>query len=98
MTTCQRLVSVGIFKLILLSMQINIYCLATNQMPALLVQHPLRMRVTVMLVQSLYFFQMFKIIYFIILSHYLHGKLHLTLFCYLHHRCVHGRVKPALVS
>ena len=44
------------------------------------------------------FFQMFKIIYFIILSHYLHGKLHLTLFCYLHHRCVHGRVKPALVS
>ena len=47
-------------------MQIHIYCLTTNQMPALLAQHPLRMRVTVMLVQSLYFFQMFKIIYFII--------------------------------
>ena len=31
MTTCQRLVSVGIFKLILLSMQINIYCLSNDK-------------------------------------------------------------------
>ena len=61
MTTCQRLVSVGIFKLILLSMQINIYCLTTNQMPALLVQHPLRMRVTVMLVVPLFFFKCLKL-------------------------------------
>ena len=54
-TTCQRLVSVGNFQLILLSMQINFYCLLTNQTPALLVQHAPWMQVTVMLVQSLYF-------------------------------------------
>ena len=37
-STCQRLVNVGNFKLNLLSTQINIYCLMTNQTPALLVQ------------------------------------------------------------
>ena len=37
-TTCQWLVSVGNFQLILLSMQIKIYCLLTNQKLALLVQ------------------------------------------------------------
>ena len=53
--TCQRLVSVGNFKLILLSTQINIYRLIANQMPALLVQRAQWARVAVMLVQSLYF-------------------------------------------
>ena len=52
--TCQRLVSVGSFQLILLSMQINIYCLLTNQMPALLVQCTPWTQVAVMLVQYLY--------------------------------------------
>jgi len=50
-TTCR----VGNFKLILLSTQINIYCLIANQMPALLVQRAQWTRVAVMLVQSLYF-------------------------------------------
>ena len=54
-TTCQQLVSVGNFQLILLSMQINIYCLLTNQIPALLVQCTPWTQVAVMLVQSLYF-------------------------------------------
>ena len=39
-------------------MQINIYCLMTNQMPALLVQHILWMRAAnrkLLLLQSLYF-------------------------------------------
>ena len=53
--TCQRLVSVDNFKLILLSTQINIYCLIANQMPALLVERVQWTRVAVMLVQSLYF-------------------------------------------
>ena len=45
-------------KLNLLSMEINIYCLMTNQMPALLVQHALWMRAAnceLLLLQSLYF-------------------------------------------
>ena len=54
-TTCQWRVSVGNFQLILLSMPINIYCLLTNQTPALLVQCTPWMQVAVMLVQSLYF-------------------------------------------
>ena len=54
-TTCQRRVSVANFQLILLSMQINIYCLLTNQTPALLVQCTPWTQVAVMLVQSLYF-------------------------------------------
>ena len=37
-TTCQRLVSVGNLKLNRLSPQIKIYCLITNETPALLVQ------------------------------------------------------------
>ena len=53
--TCQRLVSVDNFKLILLSTLINIYYLIANQMPALLVQRAQWTRVAVMLVQSLYF-------------------------------------------
>ena len=53
--TCQRLVSVDNFKLILLSTQINIYCLIANQMPALLVQRAQWTWAAVMLVQSLYF-------------------------------------------
>ena len=36
-------------------MQINIYCLMTNQTPALLVQRAPWMRAAVMLLQSLYF-------------------------------------------
>ena len=36
-------------------MQINIYCLMTNQMPALLVQRAMWMRAAVMLLQSLCF-------------------------------------------
>ena len=46
---CQQL------KLNLLSMQINIYCLMTNQTPALLVQHALWMGAAVTFSQSLYF-------------------------------------------
>ena len=42
-------------KLNPLSTQINIYCLMTNQTPALLVQHPPWTRAAVMLLQSLYF-------------------------------------------
>ena len=53
--TCQRLVSVDNFKLILLSTQINIYCLIANQMPALLLQRAQWTWAAVMLVQSLYF-------------------------------------------
>ena len=38
-------------------MQINIYCLMTNQIPALLVQCALWMRAAMMFLQSLYFFR-----------------------------------------
>ena len=43
-------------KLNPLSMQINSYCLMTNQTPALLVQRAPWMRAAVILLQSLYFF------------------------------------------
>ena len=51
-TTCQC----WQLKLNPLSMQINIYCLMTNQIPALLVQCALWMRAAMMFLQSLYFF------------------------------------------
>ena len=44
-------------KLNPLSMQINIYCLMTNQISALLVQCALSMRAAMMFLQSLYFFR-----------------------------------------
>ena len=50
-TTCQC----RQLKLNALSMQINIHCLMTNQMPALLVQCALWMRAAMMLLQSLFF-------------------------------------------
>ena len=50
-TTCQC----RQLKLNLLSMQIKIYCLLTNQTPALLVQRASWTRAAVMLLQSLYF-------------------------------------------
>ena len=50
-TTCQC----RQLKLNLLSTQINIYCLMTNQTPALLVQRAPWTRAAVMLLQSLYF-------------------------------------------
>ena len=50
-TTCQC----RQLKLNLLSTQINIYCLMTNQTPALLVECASGMRAAVMLLQSLYF-------------------------------------------
>ena len=50
-TTCQC----WQLKLNLLSTQINIYCLMTNQTPALLVQCALWRQAAVMLLQSLYF-------------------------------------------
>ena len=50
-TTCQC----WKLKLNPLSMQINIYCLMTNQTPVLLVQHALWMQAAVMLLQCLYF-------------------------------------------
>ena len=50
-TTCQC----RQLKLNLLSMQIKIYCLLTNQTPVLLVQCALWTRAAVMLLQSLYF-------------------------------------------
>ena len=43
------------FKLNLMSTQINICCLITDQTPALLVQHTLWMRAAMILLQSLYF-------------------------------------------
>ena len=54
-STCQRLGQCRQLKPKLLSTQINIYCLMTNQPPALLVQRAPWTRAAAMLLQSLYF-------------------------------------------